>query len=810
MKRINILLYTITYALVATTISAQIPPTAVQTQTYRATSSPARYTINVAGPLDHTNCITRTYSKHDYAFHTDLLLAIENQRDKVIHNPRLSINGYHAPRDIDEMLAQILAGENDSQEKIYRIWNYVRNFRHHDYPVFGGGETGAELHDPVKHLLIYGGGFCDDSGSIAAALFHRAGFNESSGGKDPIVRTLHGHMMCEVFFNGDYQFMDVDENPFYLDRENERPISGNSAARDHDLAHREPHFGPAFTGWDRSQAAAALFGPDDGSTTRLEMGHQMNLDLRPGERIEYLWTYRAGYSASKPDIERRHWWNSRIIYRPPLDQERLKLAFDSISNVAPTTNGGKTVLKTLENKTAELIIPIKIPYVISGATVEIDAQSPHPFTIDLSVQPGEREWRKIESLEVRESASQAFSLDPGLLLKADCPLYNYRIKLELTPKNNSRSILLTGLAVTTEFLANPLLFPALQSGTNEIVYRDDSPGKRDILIEHRWQENKSYSILPAVQRPTHPEDGAALRESLVTFRWPKVENAQACHLLVTRKPDTDIPYRPAYDVIVDNNEYCVPFTGMFSPGTTYYWRVRAQDKNGVWSPWSPVWRFTWQGPRVPLNLKSERKDNEIILTWQPNPRGERPVRYKIYGSNIKGFSISDATHEVNTLGVLASNFICETTATSCVIVSPNPEASHINKTFYRVTAIDANGTESGCSDYLELPHPQIVNHPLETIKQGQPFRFKAVSLFSMGDLQYRYEQPNNGFWQKDELSFELLSGKEWLKIEDTQDTAENECLVTGAFPEKGIHRFSLNVKDQHNNVDERKYTIQVE
>ena len=278
---------------------SEIKTSVVQSKVQAITVSPTRYTVTMGGSLDRTNCITRTYARHRYAFHPDLMLAIENRGTQIIHNPRITINGYHPPRNIDEMLTQILDGVTDPQEKIYRIWHYVRENRHHDYPVFGSGKAGRELHDPVKYMLIYGGGFCDDSGSVASSLFHRAGFQKETVGKNPIVRTLHGHVMSEVFFNGDYQFMDTDENPFYLDRENEHPVSGDRAARDLDLVHREPHYGPIFNNWERSQAGASLFGDDDGFTTRLEMGHEMNLDLRPGERIEYLWTYRAGYPASK-------------------------------------------------------------------------------------------------------------------------------------------------------------------------------------------------------------------------------------------------------------------------------------------------------------------------------------------------------------------------------------------------------------------------------------------------------------------------------------------------------------------------------
>ena len=318
------------------------------------TASPAAYHVTVAGQLDRDNCITRSYGKHDYAYRTDVMLAVENRGANSVKNPRVTIGGRYSPRDIDEMLDAILQGCTDPQEKIYRIWNYVRENRHHDYPVFGSGRHSDELHDPVKYLLIYGGGFCDDTGSVLSSLACRAGFNRENGGRNPIVRTLHGHMMAEIFHDGGYQFMDADENAFYLDRENRRPVSGDAAARDHDLVHREIHFGPQFTGWERSQNAAALFGKDDGSTERIVMGHSMDFELRPGERIEYLWEYRAGYPAERPDIVRRHWWNSRSFYCPPLTRATLGNTFDSVRNFAPSFENREAVLQTESNAPAEL------------------------------------------------------------------------------------------------------------------------------------------------------------------------------------------------------------------------------------------------------------------------------------------------------------------------------------------------------------------------------------------------------------------------------------------------------------------------
>ena len=54
------------------------------------------------------------------------------------------------------------------------------------------------------------------------------------------------------------------------------------------------------------------------------------------------------------------------------------------------------------------------------------------------------------------------------------------------------------------------------------------------------------------------------------------------------------------------------------------------------------------------------------LRWKPNPVGRQPVKYRVYGSDEKGFSVSDVPYKVN-VGVtkelpsrFPANFIAET------------------------------------------------------------------------------------------------------------------------------------------------------
>ena len=127
---------------------------------------------------------------------------------------------------MEELLKEILAGAKDDQENALLIWEFVRQNRHHDDPIF----VDDELHDPVKMLNVFGAGLCDDSGSVGCSLFYHAGLNKEEYGRNPSERCLHGHMICEAILDNGLQFMDIDENTFYLDLENERSDRGVSVS----------------------------------------------------------------------------------------------------------------------------------------------------------------------------------------------------------------------------------------------------------------------------------------------------------------------------------------------------------------------------------------------------------------------------------------------------------------------------------------------------------------------------------------------------------------------------------------------------
>ena len=114
--------------------------------------------------------------------------------------------------------------------------------------------------------------------------------------------------------------------------------------------------------------------------------------------------------------------------------------------------------------------------------------------------------------------------------------------------------------------------------------------------------------------------------------------------------------------------------------------------------------------------------------------GRRPVKYRVYGSDEKGFSVSDEPYKVD-LGVSnketapvpvgPANFIAETTAPSC----PSWGAGQLPRPIGPTTAWWrwTSRKSSGPSDYAAGPRPVIYTKPRRRPRSGELYQYQAAS-----------------------------------------------------------------------------------
>lgn len=758
------------------------------------------YTIPLGGNLDFENSHTRQNTGFSVAFQPNVSVTLANTGDKPVAWPRLIANGERDWATYDSLLAEFTRGATNDQEKALFIWQTAREHRYHCLPLFPDNE----FHDPVKLFNSYGLNLCDDMGYCGASLFKHAGLGKPKYAIDPKVRSLNGHMMCEAVVDNRHQFLDIDESVFYLDRENERPVSGDECARDHDLVRREVHYGPVFSGWDASEGSAAIFGADDRSTQLFLRGHEMNYRLRPGERVMFRWDNIGKYAAHSKEWDHRppYFGNSLFTYVPNLAPDRFKEGAREAIDIVPATVKGAALAGG--SSTARLVYALDIPWAICGGTVRaqfIGLSAGDNFALDVSLDG--KKLKRVWEGKGPGPVSATVPIDDALQPRQAPAKYHYQLFVTLASSDEKHGANLKSLEIETDVMAAPLSLPSLRRGQNKLVYSDRQAGPHEVTITHEWRECHKLKPLPPPAAPAYPPSGVTIRDSIVTFKWPTNSAARAYHLQVSRRADFRIPYRPAYDVVIPQSEWVVPYTGMFAPDTTFYWRVRARDRWGVWSEWSRAWTFRWEGPRVPVNVRSEVRAEGIRLRWEPNPRGTRPVAYDVYGSDEKGFSVHKDAYVSYQRGKVPPNFLQRTSDTSLLVVVPAAGRANQNRCYYRVVAVDAQGAESICSDFVEMPHPHFWSQPPAMAKANTAFNYQPGVITSLGDCQHDGKTGEKAFRDIERLAFALRTGPAWLRVDPKTG------VLSGAPPAPGRTRVELEARTQSGGVTVQAFDLTV-
>jgi len=425
------------------------------------------------------------------------------------------------------------------------------------------------------------------------------------------------------------------------------------------------------------------------------------------------------------------------------------------------------------------------------------------------------------------------------------PQYEYFLQVEMKVGTEKGDVGIDSIEFITDVQMSLLGLPELELGENLVRYTDEGSRKagsqteesRRIRITHSWVERIAWSR-PSSPHTVIPANGATVEGTQVRFHWEPPDysgssEVEDYHFQLSNRQDVRWPLSPNFDKLISKTasrgktQWVAPCVGLLNPDTDYYWRVRAKNANGVWGPWSEVASFKCAAPSVPINVRAIADENAgiVVLTWEANPRGRRPVMFKVYGSDEKGFTISDTEYmvvmgrgfcknmdEFNLKDDIPSrnavrtpsNFMTATHKRRLMVVGPGLSLPNTNRAFYRVVAVDDNGNESGASDYADFHRPFIYSSLPEKVKSGRLFTHRLGVIASIGDLKCK-PRYRAAFWDREYLSFSLIQAPYWLKV----NSQTGEISGIAGVNDMGKHEVVLRVTNSKGSVTKHRCVMEV-
>ena len=340
------------------------------------------------------------------------------------------------------------------------------------------------------------------------------------------------------------------------------------------------------------------------------------------------------------------------------------------------------------------------------------------------------------------------------------------------------------MAVVNDLQMAPFAMPGMVVGENRFLYTDRSPGMRAARITHEWAERSTSRPPAAPAVAVFPLDDRRTAHTDLTFAWSPSEGAEDYHFELSDRADFAWPLSSNFEKLVSNTaergraRYRLSSAGLLNPGRTYYWHVRARNAEGLWGPWSRTWSFTPGGPGVPVDVRID----DGVLRWTPPPK---PTRYRVYGSDEKGFSASDEPGDIlvgrstEVSSRASANFIAETDEAELLVLGPRAA----NKAYYRVVAVDKAGVRSGPSDVASAPRPLIPVDPSDQAKVGESYRSSVAVIRSLGDLRLQWVDGREtaSYWDVETPRFALQRGPAWLRIDERTGALEGVPDAAGTF-----------------------------
>jgi hypothetical protein len=723
----------------------------------------AVYDIHVGGTMD--SCNTHTYDGvYRPGFQPNLELTITNDGDRPVRDPRISVNGTGDWFDMDALVRASVGRARDSseEEKAYALWDFCR--RNIDAgPSYDGQTLWGPGQSVVRFMNCFSSGACGTFHRVMPLIGQAGGLATEEG----CLADCSHAVQREVYQGGDHYFDALIAHgrgwpnspqprgyvPLELDNHTVAGVA--SLMADHYLVERCGTSSDFYMN-------VTYFGPGSSFSPTNREGWKdpwtMGITLRPGESIRRTWTAATGgWLKEVPSPASSA--EGAVIFEPRLTAEAVRRDAVSSSDLA----FGDQSARVGGGGRGEIVYDVYSPYVLigtkGGAEFDLPSAVPDAARIELLVEGSD----PIRLCQATAGGSVRAEWQESRHSIFHEPRLTHRLRFRATIPPGGR---LKSLRMEAIFQAYALSLPTLRCGVNRVEYRDSTPGKHGVLIQHAWRESSQLKP-PSTPTLVVPVDNGQAGYAPV-FEWKAACGViEAYEVFVSPREDLAWPVLAPFHCVIPGNQsrFTPRVVDALNDGQRYWWHVRARGEGGVWSSWSPTWSFVAQGPHAPAEVRIERDADREVLLWNP-PKGGAPVdHYEVYGSTDCAVSprrepaVGEAAGRTIDLPAMS----IEATKDASFEVTPRPEV------FYRVVAVDAAGTRSVPSPIVAAARPVWLPAEPPPVVPGQPWLFTPALRRSTGRWVLSLRQ---GMIREkvDVAQFRMVEGPAWLTMDPRTGT----------------------------------------
>jgi len=798
-----------------------------------------RYTIELAGKADETNCgypvCGYHYPKPELQAQPNISVRIENTGQTDIVNPRLVVNNRRRYYDLSTVAAGVVDPEDRLAEKSKTFfWWYIHQRVH-------ANNQSPENSQALIAFNTLGYMLCGNNVHVMYQLWREACMPEKQGyyklGAEPTDGDWRGtdlgaHFTAEYYYGGRWRMLDGNVAVYYLLRDNQTIANREQLHRDHDLV-RRAHYGTLtnvvtplsrekITGLYRRELLG-LYPPME------DVIKKWDFTLRPGESIEYRWDHRGLYDRGdeiSKTIRDLVTGNGYWRYRPDLSASAAREGIANATNLQWPDKTGEGLSAKAPDRPFKVAWTFHCPYYFLGGRVRVRTSGPEQakLTVQARFQRIHKGWQDVDTTQ--GPGSWELPLDRFFVEGLHC----HDIELRLIGEGDVR---VTGFELEADIQLAKRSLPMLTVGQNVVEYFDETPGDKQVRITHEFSPIDRGRAPEAPARPTSPPDQGRSDGLTFAFEWPQAKPGGGEEIIdyhFQLSDDKRFRWRLSsnFDRLTSLagpegvlNAYQIPHDGLLNPDQRYYWRLRAMNDKGMWSDWSPTWSFVARGPGVVRDLTAEVDEDsgDLVLHWSDAEAGTRPVAYEIHGSDERGFT---ASHEpVRRLKRWAIHHNLESGEPRKVedpvwtTFPPTFQAQTTERefrlpagekwyAFWRVVPVDRDGHRGGPSDFVSPPRPYL-DIPAEIGVDGAEIDLPLPYVRSNGHLIHK-QTPNTNLYvigEGDQLSFRKVRGPAWLKVDEATGR------LTGTTPGPGRYEFEIEVRRQDKKTHRRTCVLVV-